>query len=160
MTSTGDFKDAMRHVPTGVTVVTTFKDDEPRGITVNAFASVSAEPPQLLICINRAARSYLYISSSRVFCVNVLAGNQRQLAERFAGKIRERQFDGVAYRVGVTSAPVLEGTLAHFECRVVEEHHAGSHSIFIGEVVACTARPGTPLGYFNGGFHDFGIEVL
>ena len=94
MTSPNDFKHAMRHVPTGVTVVTSFKDDEPRGITVNAFASVSMEPPSLLICINRAARSYLYISSSRVFCVNVLAGNQRHLAERFAGRMRERSSAG------------------------------------------------------------------
>jgi flavin reductase (DIM6/NTAB) family NADH-FMN oxidoreductase RutF len=159
MTGAFEFKQAMRHVPTGVTVVTSFKGDEPRGITVNAFASVSADPPALLICVNRAARSYLYISTSGVFCVNVLAGNQRELAERFAGKIRERQFDGVGYGIGETGAPVLHGTIAHFECRVAQEHLAGSHSIFLGRVVACAARPGTPLGYFNGGFHDFGIQV-
>ena len=159
MTASPEFKHAMRRVPTGVTVVTSFKDGEPRGITVNAFASVSADPPTLLICINRAARSYLYISASGVFCVNVLAGNQRDLAERFSGKIRDRQFDGVPFGIGKTGAPVLEGTIAHFECRVDDEHHAGSHSIFLGRVVACVARPGTPLGYFNGGFHDFGIHV-
>lgn len=160
MSGPAEFKQAMRHVPTGVTVVTTFKEEEPRGITVNAFASVSADPPTLLICINRAARSYLYISASGVFCVNVLAGNQRDLAERFSGKIRERQFDGVPYGIGQTGAPVIAGTIAHFDCRVAEEHLAGSHSIFLGRVVACAARPGTPLGYFNGGFHDFGIEVV
>jgi flavin reductase len=159
MTGPAEFKQAMRHVPTGVTVVTSTKEGEPRGITVNAFASVSADPPTLLICINRAARSYLYISTSGVFCVNVLAGNQRELAERFSGKIRERQFEGVQYDAGQTGAPVLRGTIAHFECEVIEEHHAGSHSIFLGRVVACSARPGTPLGYFNGGFHDFGIKV-
>ncbi len=160
MTGPSEFKHAMRHVPTGVTVVTSSKEGEPRGITVSAFSSVSAEPPTLLICINRAARSYLYISASGAFCVNVLAGNQRELAERFSGKIRDRQFDGVAYGAGETGAPVLEGTIAHFECTVAEEHHAGSHSIFLGQVVACVARAGTPLGYFNGGFHDFGIEVV
>ena len=160
MTGPWEFKHAMRHVPTGVTVVTSSKDGEPRGITVSAFSSVSAEPPTLLICTNRAARSYLYISASGAFCVNVLAGNQRELAERFSGKIRDRQFEGVAYGFGETGAPVLEGTIAHFECTVTEEHHAGSHSIFLGRVVACVARPGTPLGYFNGGFHDFGIEVV
>ena len=160
MTGPAEFKRAMRHVPTGVTVVTSFKDGEPRGITVSAFASVSADPPIVLICINRAARSYLFISASGAFCVNVLAGNQRELAERFAGKIRDRQFDEMHYRVGETGAPVLEGTIAHFECTVTEEHHAGSHSIFLGRVVACAGRPGTPLGYFNGGFHDFGIEVV
>lgn len=160
MSSTADaYKAAMRHVPTGVSVVTSLKDGEPRGITVNALASVSADPPTLLICINRDARSYLYISSSQIFCVNVLAGNQRHLAERFAGKVRDRQFDDVEYAIDETGAPVLAGTIAHFDCRVVEEHHAGSHSIFIGHVVSCGARSGTPLGYFNGGFHDFGIEV-
>lgn len=160
MTSAPEFKHAMRHVPTGVTVVTSLKDGEPRGITVSAFASVSLDPPSVLICINRAARSYLYIATSKIFCVNVLAGNQRALAEHFAGKIRERQFDAVEYGVDETGAPVIDGVLAHFDCRVSEEHHAGSHSVFIGRVVSCRARPGTPLGYFNGGFHDFGIEVL
>ncbi|MBV8489353.1 MAG: flavin reductase family protein [Candidatus Eremiobacteraeota bacterium] len=159
MTTSAAFKRAMRSVPTGVTVVTSLKDGEPRGITVNAFASVSAEPPTLLICINREARSYLYIAGSKIFCVNVLAGDQRHLAEHFSGKVRERQFDAIPYEVDVTGAPVLSGTIAHFDCEVESEHHAGSHSIMIGRIVSCRARPGSPLGYFNGGFHDFGIRV-
>ncbi len=153
------FRTAMRHVPTGVTVVTSLKDREPRGITVNAFASVSLEPPSLLICINRDARSYLFISSSRVFCVNVLAGNQRRLAEHFSGKVRDRQFTEIPYGVDTTGAPVLSGTIAHFDCEVAHEYHFGSHSILIGNVVGCSARAGSPLGYFNGGFQDFGIHV-
>ena len=157
--TTQAFKQAMRHVPTGVTVVTSLKDGEPRGITVNAFASVSADPPMLLICVNREARSYLYIAASKIFCVNVLAGNQRQIAENFAGKVRERQFDAVPYDTDATGAPVLRGTMAHFDCELAEEHHAGSHSILIGRVVACRARAGSPLGYFDGGFHDFGLEI-
>ena len=118
MTSEAAFRNAMRHVATGVTVVTSLRDGEPRGITVNAFASVSLEPPSLLICINREARSYLFISTSRVFCVNVLAGEQRALAEHFSGKVRDRQFDDVAYRIDTTGAPVLEGTIAHFDCEL------------------------------------------
>lgn len=149
----------MRHFPTGVTVVTSIKDGEPRGVTVNAFASVSAEPPMVLICINREARSYLYISTSRIFCVNVLAGEQRALAERFSGKLRERQFDGVPFHTDATGAAVLDGTVAHLDCEVSQEHHAGTHSIFIGRVVSCGARPGSPLGYYDGSFHDFGIQI-
>ncbi len=156
---TSTFKEAMRHVPTGVTVVTTLKDDEPRGITVNAFASVSADPPMLLICVNREARSYLFIAASGLFCVNILAGEQRHLAEHFAGKVRERQFENVEYAVDATGAPVLGSAIAHFDCRLEEEHHVGSHSIMIGRVLSCAARAGSPLGYFNGGFHDFGIHV-
>jgi flavin reductase (DIM6/NTAB) family NADH-FMN oxidoreductase RutF len=153
------FRAAMRRVPTGVTVVTTLKEGEPRGITVNAFASVSLDPPSLLICINREARSYLFISSSKIFCVNVLAGDQRRLAEHFSGKVRERQFAEVAYSVDATGAPVLAGTIAHFDCELTHEYHVGSHSIMLGRVLSCSARGGSPLGYFNGGFHDFGIHV-
>jgi flavin reductase (DIM6/NTAB) family NADH-FMN oxidoreductase RutF len=149
----------MRRVPTGVTVVTTLKEGEPRGITVNAFSSVSLEPPSLSICINREARSYLFISSSRVFCVNVLAGDQRGLAEHFSGKVRTRQFAEIDYAIDATGAPVLKGTIAHFDCELAHEYRFGSHSILIGYVISCSARPGSPLGYFNGGFHDFGIHV-
>ncbi len=159
MTSAAAFRHAMRHVPTGVTVVTTLKEGEPRGITVNAFASVSLEPPSLLICINRDARSYLFISTSRVFCVNVLAGDQRLLAERFSGKVRDRQFADIDYAIDTTGAPVLSGAIAHFDCEVSHEQQIGSHSILIGRVLSCKARAGSPLGYFNGGFHDFGIHV-
>lgn len=158
-TNAAAFRQAMRRVPTGVTVVTTLKEGEPRGITVNAFASVSLEPPSLLICINREARSYLFISSSRIFCVNVLAGDQRRLAEHFSGKVRERQFEAIPFAIDATGAPVLDGILAHFDCELAREYRAGSHSILIGNVLSCSARPGSPLGYFNGGFHDFGIYV-
>ena len=153
------FKNVMRHYPTGVTVVTSLREGEPRGMTLNAFSSVSADPAMLLICVNREARSYLYISTSRIFCVNLLSAEQRELAERFSGKIREAQFEGVPFDVDVTGAPVIRGTIGHFDCEVVEEHHVASHSIFVGRVVGTTARTGTPLGYFNGGYHDFGIRV-
>jgi len=159
VTTAVEFRHAMRHVPTGVTVVTSLKDGEPRGITVNAFASVSLDPPSLLICVNREARSYLFIATSRIFCVNVLAGNQRALAEHFSGKVRERQFAEIAYTVGATGAPVLADAIAHFDCELANEYKLGSHSILVGHVLSCGARPGSPLGYFNGGFHDFGIHV-
>ncbi|MDP9017092.1 MAG: flavin reductase family protein, partial [Candidatus Eremiobacteraeota bacterium] len=84
----GAFKDAMRRFATGVTVVTSLKDGEPRGVTVSAFASVSIDPPSVLICVNREARSYLFISTSKIFCVNILSAQQQHLAERFSGKLR------------------------------------------------------------------------
>jgi flavin reductase (DIM6/NTAB) family NADH-FMN oxidoreductase RutF len=149
----------MRHFPTGVTVVTSVREGEPRGLTVSAFSSVSIDPPLVLICINREARSYLFISESKVFCVNILSGDQQQLAERFTSKIRQNQFEGVPYEVGSTGAAIISGTVAHLECEVAEEHHAGTHSIFIGRVISCASRPGSPLGYYNGAFHDFGIRI-
>ncbi len=153
------FKTAMRHFPTGVTVVTSVREGQPRGLTVSSFASVSVDPPLVLICINREARSYLYISESKIFCVNILAGDQGQLARRFASKMRDNQFEGVAFETGQTGAAILAGAVAHLECEVAEEHHAGTHSVFIGRVVSCSSRSGSPLGYYNGAFHDFGIRI-
>jgi len=153
------FKAVMRRHPTGVTVVTSLREREPRGITLSAFASVSAQPPMLLICVNREARSYLYISSSRIFCVNLLAAEQSELAERFSGRVKEHQFDDIEWSTDVTGAPVLAGTIGHFDCAVEAEHHAGSHSIFIGRVLACAAREGRPLGYYEGRFRDFHLEA-
>ena len=145
----------MRRHPVGVTVVTSVREQEPRGITLSAFTSVSADPPAVLVCVNREARSYLYISESRVFCVNLLAAGQGVLARHFASGVRERQFDGIEYTTDVTGAPVIAGSVGHFDCEVTHEHHAGSHSIFIGRVLACAGRAGNPLGYYDGGFHDF-----
>ncbi|PZR56693.1 MAG: flavin reductase [Candidatus Meridianibacter frigidus] len=145
-------KDAMRHFITGVTVVTSIKDEEPRGVTVSAFASVSLEPPTVLICINLQARSYLYISTSKIFCVNILSNGQQALAERFSGKLRENQFEGVDYAIDATGAAVIKGALAHLDCEVVQEHHVGSHSIFIGRVLSIATSDGLPLTYFNGAY--------
>ena len=153
-----EFKSAMRRVPTGVTVVTSLREHEPRGATVSAFAGVSADPPSVLICVNREARTYLFIAASKIFCVNVLSLNQRDLAERFSGKLQDDQFDGIAYRTEATGAAVLDGTIAYFDCEVVEELRAGSHSIFVGRVLACSGYAESPLGYFDGAFHDFQVR--
>ncbi|MBV8363545.1 MAG: flavin reductase family protein, partial [Candidatus Eremiobacteraeota bacterium] len=102
--SVESFKAAMRRFPTGVTVVTSVKNGEPRGVTVSAFASVTLEPPTVLICVNREARSYLFISTSKIFCVNILSAEQQALAVRFAARIRERQFEGIPYSIDRTGA--------------------------------------------------------
>lgn len=154
------FKAVMRHVPTGVTVVTSLREGKPRGITLSSFAGVSAEPPMLLVCVNREARSYLYIASSSIFCLNVLAAGQRDLAQRFSGGVKEHQFDDLRWSTAITGAPVIEGSLGYFDCAVEAEHHAGSHSIFVGRVLACAAHAGSPLGYYDGGFRDFGLEPV
>ncbi len=153
------FRRSMRHYPSGVTIVTSVHDGERRGMTATAFNGVSADPPLVSVCVNREARSYLYIASSKIFCVNLLAGDQRELAERFSGGLRDHQFDGIGHASGATGAPILQGSIAHFDCVVEAEHTAGSHSIFIGRVLGCDARPGSPLGYYDGAFHDFHVRI-
>ena len=152
------FLAAMRRFPSGVAVVTSMRQGIPRGMTLSAFASVTADPPTVLICVNRDARSYLNIADSGTFCVNLLAHDQRDLAVRFSGKVRDNQFDDVAFHFGTTGLPILDGTVAHFECKVVHEHHEGSHSIFAGRVLSAVAQPHAPLGYFDGDFRDFSME--
>jgi flavin reductase (DIM6/NTAB) family NADH-FMN oxidoreductase RutF len=156
--STEDFRAAMRRFATGVAIVTTAHEGRIHGFTANAFASVSAEPPTVLICVNRRATAHPLISSSQRFCVNVLALDQRALAERFAGGEPRSRFDGVAYRIGPSGSPVLDGTVAHVDCRVTEELTASTHTIFLGEVLEAGSRDGEPLGYFNRAYRDLAVR--
>jgi flavin reductase (DIM6/NTAB) family NADH-FMN oxidoreductase RutF len=149
----------MRRFATGVAIVTTAHEGRVHGFTANAFASVSADPPTVLICVNRGATAHPLIASSQRFCVNLLALEQRALAERFAGGEPRSRFDGVPYRIGESGSPVLEGTLAHVECLLAEEVTASTHTIFLGNVLDAGYRDGEPLGYFNRAYRDFGVTA-
>ena len=156
---TGNFRAVMRRFATGVTVVTTIVDGRPKGFTANAFSSVSADPPMVLICVNRLARSHPLISQAGHFCVNILHLDQRVLAERFASHEPVDPFATIPYGSARTGSPVLEGTLAFLDCELAEEHSAGTHTVFIGTVLACGATDGAPLGYFNAAYRDFGCRI-
>ncbi len=148
----------MRRFPTGITIVTTMLDGRPKGLTANAFSSVSADPPSVLVVVNRATRSHPIIAESKRFCVNILAVEQRDLAERFASRA-ENPFEGTRIRTGATGSPIFEGALAYFDCTVFEEFEAATHAIFLGTVRECGSRDGEPLGYFNGAYRDFGVGI-
>jgi 4-nitrophenol 2-monooxygenase / 4-nitrocatechol 4-monooxygenase, reductase component len=150
----------MRRFPTGVTIVTTCADGVPYGFTANAFTSVSAEPPMVLICVNREASAHPIISRSEIFCVNILSRGQEEIAKRFADHAqRANRFDGLATHSAASGAPVIDGCLAFVDCRLAEEHTAGTHTVFLGEVIDCGAVSGSPLGYVNAAYRDFGIEI-
>jgi flavin reductase (DIM6/NTAB) family NADH-FMN oxidoreductase RutF len=153
------FKAVLRRFPTGVTIVTTLVDERPKGFTANAFSSVSLEPPMVLVCVNRQARTHPLIAQSGKFCVNLLRLEQAELALRFATPSLGEPFAGLTYRAEATGAPVLDGTLGYLDCELAEEHSAGTHTIFLGGVVACGSQDGAPLGYFNAGYRDFGCRV-
>jgi len=158
--SSNGFRAAMRRFPTGVTIVTTVVDGKPYGFTANAFTSVSAEPPMVLICVNREASAHPMIAQSSIFCVNILSLEQTEIAKRFADHAaRHDRFARVKTTVATTGAPVIEGALAFVDCRLAEEHTAGTHTVFIGSVVASGTRAGSPLGYFDAEYRDFGLEV-
>jgi len=150
------FVEAMRGAATGVNIVTTDGAAGRYGLTVSAFASVSADPPTLLVCINRRSPACSAILANRRFCVNVLAHQQSALAQTFAG-MPER---GTAYDFcqgvwtkAATGAPVLEACVANFDCTLGTALNSGSHAVFIGLVTAAIAREVEPLVYSN---HAYG----
>jgi flavin reductase (DIM6/NTAB) family NADH-FMN oxidoreductase RutF len=148
-----ELRRVMGHFATGVTVVTTH-DGEGRcyGLTANAVCSLSLTPPLILVCVDKRAESYPAFERSRAFVVNVLGAEQEELSRRFAVSGGEK-FTGLACRDGATGAPILEGSLAHVECRVVAAHDGGDHTIFVGEVENAAAAGGQPLLFFRGRYH-------
>ncbi|HJZ69635.1 MAG TPA: flavin reductase family protein [Blastocatellia bacterium] len=145
-----EFRMALSRFVTGVTVVTTTGlDNRPVGITVNAFSSVSLEPPLVLACVDKRASVHDYLTEGRHFAVNILAEDQEHLSRRFASKDQDR-FNGARYRLGVTGAPLLEGALASIECRIVHTYPGGDHTIIVGEVETAGVAEHKPLAYHRG----------
>jgi flavin reductase (DIM6/NTAB) family NADH-FMN oxidoreductase RutF len=149
-----EFRRILGHWTTGVAIVATVSGNgQPRGLTANAVASVSLEPPMVLVCVERIADTHDAIRSAGFFSVNVLPQAAERIARRFAGDIVAGKFDGVAYHAEVTGAPVLDEALAWVDCRLREAHDGGDHTIFVGDVVAGDAREGEPLVYYRGGYN-------
>ena len=136
---------------TGVTIVTACDEGGPAGLTANSFTSVSLSPPLLLVCVNGASRSLAAIRRAGGFAVNILAEDQRDLSNRFAGPAEDR-FAGIEWRPGPVGGPVLAGVCGWFDCRLHDEVRAGDHIILIGEVAGFDHPGGAPLGYARGGY--------
>ncbi len=122
----------------GVTVVTTVHDGALRGMTVSAFASISLEPPLVMIALAPEAGTREMIADSSMFAVSILSADQEFLSERFAARapIVNETFEGVPYEVAVTGSPILPRSIAWYDCRVEATHDGGDHAIIIGRVVA------------------------
>jgi flavin reductase (DIM6/NTAB) family NADH-FMN oxidoreductase RutF len=147
-----ELRRVMGHFATGVTVITTIsKQGAPFGLTANAFMSVSLEPPLLLISVDRKAESFPHFEESKVFTVNILRDDQESISRRFAVS-GGNKFEGVAYHVGGNGVPILEGTLAHVECRLYAAHDGGDHILYLGEIQEAETREGKPLLFYRGGY--------
>jgi flavin reductase len=150
------FKTGMRRLAAGVCLVTaTDRDGVRQGLIATSVISVTVEPPSLLVCVNRAASCHDTIADSGAFCVNLLTEADDEVARRFGSSAaRERRFADRQWRALETGAPALDGALASFDCRVSTRVPVGSHTIFIGAVVALALREGAgaPLLYLDGDF--------
>jgi flavin reductase (DIM6/NTAB) family NADH-FMN oxidoreductase RutF len=146
-----DFRAALAMFATGVTIVTARSArGAPVGLTANSFNSVSIEPPLILWSLSRQAGSMPAFARGSHYAINILAADQRDLAERFASKDVDR-FDGVAFRPGTSGAPLLDGAAAVFECFNRSRYQEGDHVIFVGEVESCARRDGAHPLIFHGG---------
>ncbi|HEX9160786.1 MAG TPA: flavin reductase family protein [Thermoanaerobaculia bacterium] len=147
------FKMAMSHFASGVTVVTTEHEGKPYGLTVASFASLSLHPPLVLVCIERGVKSHDVIAAAQKFGISILAAEQGDVSNRFATKLDDK-FEGIATQRGETGVPLIDGALCTIECRVDNQLAGGDHSIFVGAVIAVHAREGAPLLYFRSAYRQ------
>lgn len=136
-TSSADFRDAMRHLTGGVSVITAGRGKEISGMTVTSVTSLSVDPPALIVSISRDASSFPLVKRVGAFGVNILTADQLDVAERFAGKGGLKgadRFSGADWIAGVSGVPLLVGALAALDCEVEEIVERHSHGIVIGRV--------------------------
>ena len=149
-----EFRAALSRFVSGITVVTT-RDSTgiPHGITVSAFCSVSLEPPLILVCIENNAGSHPAFRDGAAFAVNVLNESQIDYSIRFASPSSDK-FEGISFHDGLEGVPVFEEALLILECRLVNAHKGGDHTIFVGQVERATVNDGRPLVYFHGNYRS------
>lgn len=148
-----EMRQTMGKFATGVAVVTTEHDGVPHGMTVNSLTSVSLDPPLLLVCFNRGARSSEAVTATGRFAVNILSSRQHEIAMRFAQR-GENHFAGLELEYDGHRVPVVPRALAHLDCDVERVVEAGDHTVVFGAVVDLCARDGDPLGFYGGRFAD------
>jgi flavin reductase (DIM6/NTAB) family NADH-FMN oxidoreductase RutF len=148
------FRSAMRHVAATVYAVTTGHGGDRFGILATAVSSLSFDPPSLLVCVNRTASLHAPLATADTFCVNVLGLGNRDVAEHF---MKDRALDRFAVGAWEEAygVPVLATAQSSIICRRVHCHDFGTHSIFIGELIAATHREdATPLTYYDRQYID------
>ncbi|HEX4204052.1 MAG TPA: flavin reductase family protein [Ktedonobacteraceae bacterium] len=130
------FRQVLGRFATGVTIVTTSSQGSLAGLTVNAFCSVSLNPPLVLVCIDLNSNTLPLLRESKIFAVNMLTTQQEELSRGFSTSSAERfeHFCHAAYHTATTGAPILDNSLAFVDARIVAEYPGGDHVIFIGEV--------------------------
>jgi flavin reductase (DIM6/NTAB) family NADH-FMN oxidoreductase RutF len=154
--SSAEFRGAMRTLAGGVSVITVGRGKDITGMTVTSVTSLSVEPPTLIVSINRNSSSWPLLQRYNAFGVNILSGEQLDVAERFAGKDGLKgaaRFAGAQWVTRATGVPLLVGSLAAIDCDVEEVIERHSHALVIGRVRdVVTTAPHTALAYWDGDY--------
>ena len=146
-----------------MTIITLDLEGEVHGMTANAFASVSLDPPLLLVCVDHSARTHAHLHAKKRFGVNILAEDQRVISQYYARPERTHEHAeeeaGARFERTAKGTPILHGALAYLECRLQSSQEAGDHTIFIAEVEDVVVRKGEPLLFFRGEYRKIGENV-
>lgn len=146
------FREVLGHFATGVTIITAIDDDEPVGISANAFTSLSLDPPLVLFCVARSSSTWPRIQHARKFAINILGEHHEGLSQLFATKGADR-FTSTPWRTGVSGSPVLDEAIAYVDCELEAEYPGGDHLIVVGRVVDLDVRDGgRPLLFYKGSY--------
>ncbi len=152
-----DLRQVMRNWTSGITVVTAKNGDQFHGMTVSAFTSISLQPPLVLVSLEKTSRTHDMAHNSNHFGVTILADDQKDISDRFAGRIPtldDNRFLGLAIETLTSGVPFIVGGLAYLDCHIVHTYDTSLQTLFIGEVDAlCAARSGKPLLYHNQDYH-------
>ncbi|MFP5318247.1 MAG: flavin reductase family protein [Acidimicrobiia bacterium] len=149
------FRSVLGHFATGVTIVAGVDGDEPVGLSVNSFTSVSLDPPLVAFCAAKSSSTWPRLRSVGAFTVNVLAEHQEHLSRLFATRNVEK-FRGLRWWAAPSGAPVIDEVLAWIDCTLDAEHDAGDHVIVVGRVHDLdVAVQGGPLIFYRGGYGRF-----
>jgi flavin reductase (DIM6/NTAB) family NADH-FMN oxidoreductase RutF len=150
--SAEEFRTALSRFASGVTVVTVGSDGTLHGMTASSFASVSLEPPRVLVCLDKSSRTRALLSDT--FAVNILNAEQEDVARAFA-HAGDKPFGSLSHELGASGAPLIHGALAWIECATSSIVDGGDHDIVIGDVTDCSSVEGSPVVYFARDYHSF-----
>jgi flavin reductase (DIM6/NTAB) family NADH-FMN oxidoreductase RutF len=152
--SSQDFRGAMRRLAGGVSVITVGQGNDITGMTVTSVSSLSADPPTLIVSINRESSSWPLLKRHGFFGVNILTADQIDIAERFSGKDGLKgaaRFAGAQWITRISGVPLLAGALSAIDCEVEDIVERHSHAIVIGRVLDMQlSSRSTALAYWQG----------
>jgi len=153
----------MGRFATGVTVVAARRGPLLAGMTANAIATISMDPPLLMASINTRSETHQAIIESHAFAVSVLSPEQRSVADCFAQPTtaaKLRRFCDAPWHEAETGSPILDGSIAYFDCRLADRHPGGDHTLFVGEIVAAGfEEDADPLIYFGSAYRSLRGEA-
>lgn len=155
--SADQLRHAMRRWASGVTIVSASHEGALHGMTVSSFTSLSLDPPLVLVSLERSTRTHAMVAGSGSFGISILTSEQQAISDRFARARTERggRFEGLKTFELETGAPLINGSMVCLDCRLADTLRAGTHTLFVGEVVAIAeGDEAPPLLYYAQAYRE------